>query len=370
MEVFQVKDKRGLKEFIKLPWKIYEDNPYWVPPLIKEQERVLTPVNPFFKHAEVAMFIVKDNSTSVGRIAAIVDYNYQDYYKEKAGAFGFFESIDDYQVARTLFDCTVEWLKTKGVEIITGPLSPSTNEECGLLIEGFKQSPFIMMPYNHPYYSRLIEKYGFKKERDLLAYEIFLNRDNDPTSKWFALKEKAEKKGIKIRSINLKNLEKEIEIIRDIYNSAWSKNWGFVPMTDEEMLWMGKRLKPLAEPELILIAEIEGTPAGFVMALPNYNQILKKLNGTMNPIGAMKLLWHSRKIKELRFITFGIKEEHRRNRYLSLLYSKFINNAKAKGYQLAEISWILENNLIPQNGIIRHLGGKVSKRYRIYGMRV
>lgn len=370
MKIAQVKDRSDLKEFIKVPWKIYECNTYWVPPLIKDQEKVLTPVNPFFKHAEVALFIAKDNSVPVGRIAAIVDYNYQDYYKEKAGAFGFFESIDNYHVARDLFDCAVDWLKTKKVEMVVGPLNPSTNEECGLLVEGFNQSPSIMMPYNHSYYSGFIEKYGFNKERDLLAYYTFLNRDKDSTSKCFTLQEEAKKKGIKIRSINLKKLESEIEIIRDIYNSAWSKNWGFVPMTDVEMLWMGERLKPLADPELILITEVEGVPAAFIMALPNYNLILKELNGTIGPTSVMKLLWNTRKIKELRFISFGIKEEYRRNRYLSVLYYKFINNAIAKGYQLAEISWILEDNLIAQNSIIRHLNGKVSKKYRIYGMKL
>ncbi|KPJ58668.1 MAG: hypothetical protein AMJ42_02875 [Deltaproteobacteria bacterium DG_8] len=368
MKIVQVKNKSELREFIKIPWKIYEGNPYWVPPLIKEQERILTPVNPFFKHADVELFMAKDNSNPIGRIAAIIDYNYQDYYQEKAGAFGFFESIDDYEVAQALFDQVFEWLKTKKVEMIMGPLNPSTNEECGLLVEGFERSPFIMMPYNHSYYPHLMEKYGFEKERDLLAYEVILNRDYG--SKWLALSEKFKKKAVKIRSINLKKLKREIEIIRDIYNSAWSENWGFVPMTDEEIHWMGRRLKPLAEPELILIAEIEGFPAGFVMALPNYNNLLKKLNGTINPISAMKLLWNSRKIKEVRFVTLGIKGGYRRNRYLLPIFSEFIKNAIAKGYQLAEISWILEDNLNPQNAIIKHLGGKISKKYRIYGMRL
>ena len=368
MKIVQVKDKSELREFIKLPWRIYEGNPYWVPPLIKEQEKILTPVNPFFTHAEVKLFMAKDNSTPIGRIAAIVDYNFQNYHQEKAGAFGFFESINDYEVARALFDRVVEWLKKKEVEVIIGPLNPSTNEECGLLIEGFKKNPFIMMPYNLSYYPHFLEKYGFKKGRDLLAYEVILNRDYG--SKWFALLKEAKRKGVEIRSINLKKLKREIEIIRDIYNSAWSKNWGFVPMTDEEMCWMGERLKPLAEPELILIAEVEGVPVGFVMALPNYNQILKRLNGTINPIGAIKLLWNSKKIKELRFITLGIKDIYRRNRYLSLLYSEFIKNARNKGYQLAEISWVMEDNLNPQNSIIKHLNGTMSKRYRIYCMRL
>jgi len=370
MEIVQVKDRSDLEEFIKIPWKIYEGNPYWVPPLVKEQEKVLTHVNPFFKHAETALFIAKNNSTPLGRIAAIVDYNYQDYCQEKAGAFGFFESINDYKVAKALFDCVVKWLKTKKIEVTIGPLNPSTNEECGLLVEGFEKDPFIMMPYSHSYYPQFLEKYGFKKEKDLLAYEFVLKRGEESTSKWFALSEKAKEKGIEIRSINLKNLKNEIGIIQDIYNSAWSKNWGFVPMTDEEMLWMGKRIKPLADPELILIAEVEGTPVGFSMAIPNYNRALKKLNGTLGPIGTMKLLWNSRKIKELRFITLGIKEEYRRNRYLSLLYYEFTKNAIAKGYKLAEISWILEDNLNPQNGIIKHLSGKVSKKYRIYGMKI
>jgi len=369
MEIIQVKERSELKEFIKLPWKVYEGNPYWVPPLIKEQEKILTPVNPFFKHSDVALFMAKDNSTPVGRVAAIVDYNYQDYYKEKAGAFGFFESIDDYEVTSALFYQVVGWLRTKKVETVIGPLNPSTNEECGLLVEGFRKSPFIMMPYNHSYYLRFLEKYGFKKERDLLAYEISIaNEDSD--SKWFALSEGAKKRGIEIRPINFRNLRREVEIIRDIYNSSWGENWGFVPMNNDEMLWMGERLKSLARPELILIAEIKGDPAGFVMALPNYNQVLKKLNGSINPVGAVKLFWNSRKIKELRFITLGIKEEYRRNRYLSLLYYEFIKNARAKGYQMAEISWVLEDNLIAKNSVIKHLNARISKRYRIYGMKI
>lgn len=368
MKIVQVKDGSQLKEFIKLPWKIYAGNPYWIPPLIREQQRVLSPVNPFFKHADVVLFLAINNTTTLGRIAAIVDYRYQEYCKAKAGAFGFFESIDDNDVAGALLERASAWLETRGVKTIVGPLNPSTNEECGLLVEGFGQSPFIMMPYTHSYYPQLVEQYGFRKEKDLLAYEFVLN--GDFTSKWSALSEQAKKKGIRIRAINLRNLEKEIEIIRDIYNSAWSKNWGFVPMTDEEMLWMGKRLKPLAKPELTLIAEAEGAPAGFAMALPNYNQILKKLNGTIGPLGAIKLLWHSRRIKGLRFITMGIKEGYRINRYIALLHTEIIRNAQANGYQQGEISWVLEDNLIPHNSIIKHLNGKVSKKYRIYGMEI
>lgn len=370
MEIIQVKGRRDFNQFIKTPWKIYQGNPHWVPPLVKEQEKILTPVNPFFKHAETALFIAKNNSTLLGRIAGIVDYHYQDYHQEKAGAFGFFESINDYQVARALLDCVVDWLKAKKVNLVIGPFNPSTNEECGLLVEGFEKDPFIMMPYTHSYYPQLLEAYGFTKKRDLLAYEIDLEGGDESSEKWFALSEKAKEKGINIRSMNLKNMENEIGIIRDIYNSAWSSNWGFVPMTDEEMLWMGRRIKPLTDPELILIAEVEGHPAGFVMAIPNYNHVLKKLNGTIGPIGAMKLLWHSRKTKELRFITLGIKSEYRKNRYLSLLYYEFKKNAIAKGYRLAEVSWILEDNLIAQNSIIRHLNGKLSKKYRIFGLEI
>jgi len=359
------KDEENLKNFFLLPFKIYKGDPYWVPPLISEVKEILGEKNPFWKHAEKVIFTCYKNGEIVGRIVGIIDYNHINFHKEKCGFFGFFEVVNDLDVVKRLFTYVEEWAKEKGMEILRGPMNPSTNDECALLIEGFASPPFLMMTYNPPYYINLIEKCGYKKAKDLYAW--LMPVVNGPVERLKRLSEKVKEKfpKLKVREIDLKNFRREVDIVLDIYNSAWEKNWGFVPMTKEEIEHMAKKLKPLVDPGLLQIAFYENDPAGFLMALPDYNQVIKMLNGRLTPIGIIKLLYYAPKIRTCRLLTLGIKEKYRKIGIDVLLYWHSLDYALKKGYKWCEFSWILEDNILT-NRAAEMMGGMLYKRYRIY----
>jgi GNAT superfamily N-acetyltransferase len=358
-----VTNEYTLRRFVRFPWKVYRGIPQWVPPLIREEIKILSSSNPFFEHAETKLFLAKRGYLTVGRIAAIVDRNFIRAQNVKAGHFGFFEVIPDYETARVLYDRAVEWLKEKGMELVLGPMNPSTNEQCAFLVEGFEYEPNFMMPYNPEYYPLFAEKYGFKKARDLLAYEVDVMED--APDRWVRIAELVKRKGFTVRPLNLKNFLKESDIIQDIYNAAWRENWGFVPMTREEMLWMGKRLKPLAVPGLTQIVEYKGEPVGFTVNLPNYNKVLKRLNGRLGLLGIFHFFQYSKEITELRCMTLGIKSAYRKKGVDALLCLESWKAARDMGLKKAEFSWILEEN-IPMRNFLEQIGAKVTKRYRIY----
>ncbi|MBI5198414.1 MAG: N-acetyltransferase [Nitrospirae bacterium] len=363
----RVEDGKDLKDFINLPFKLYENDPYWVPPLISDQKALFSRKNPFFEHAEVAFFIAKKNGIPAGRIAAIVNYKHIEFHNEKVGFFGFFETIHDNTVAKALFDKTKEWLKDKGMEIMRGPMNFSINEECGFLIEGFDTSPFLMMPYNPPYYPERVEGYGLKKAKDLFAYIINVPENMEPRVSRIA--DMARSHGAMVRKIDMKRFDDEIETFKHVYNSAWEKNWGFIPMTEKEIEWMAKRLKQLIVPELALIAEIEGKPAGFFLAIPDYNQVLKRLSGHLFPTGILKLLWYSRKITDIRVLIMGVLKEHRRKGIDALIYHEAWKAARNREYKRAEFSWVLEDNVLVHR-VAKMLGARLYKKYRIYEIRI
>ncbi|MFQ6617789.1 MAG: N-acetyltransferase [Fidelibacterota bacterium] len=366
VRLIKVEDKKGLNRFIKFAWKIYKGDPYWVPPLISEQKKFFNPsVNPFFQHSEVDFFLVEKNGELSGRIAAILNRNHNEFQGERTGFFGFFESVNDREVSDTLFDAAAEWLKKRGMEVMRGPMNFSTNDECGLLVEGFNSSPVIMMTYNPPYYSELIENYGFKKAKDLYAYMI----DNpEPPEKLVRGVELIKrKKNISLRNVNLKKFDEEVEVIHDIYNSAWEKNWGFIPMTDDEFYYLAKNLKTIVNPELAFIAEVNGLPAGFSLAIPNVNEALIKINGRLFPSGFIKLLWYFKKIKSLRIITMGVKKEFRFMGIDALFYLETFRAGVRRGYKWAEMSWILEDNLMMIRAL-EDLNARRYKTYRIYDL--
>ncbi len=370
MNIEQVNSKAGLDEFIRFPWRVYRGNPHWVPPLVSEVQFVLSEKNPFFHHAQAAYFLAHKNGSVVGRIAAIIDRNHINIHNEQAGFFGYFECLPDLAVAQELLNAASSWLKERDIEIMRGPMNPSTNDECGFLLEGFDSPPMIMMTYTPPYYLEYMVHCGLQKSKDLFAYIVVVD-DVAVAERLERLSQGVRKRipGLTVRPANMKQFDRELEVVKDIYNSAWSKNWGFVPMTDEEIESMAKRLKPLISPDLLIIAEIDGKPAAFFMVVPDYNQVLSRLNGRLLPFGIFKFLWYARKITDIRGITLGVKEEYRRKGIEALLYLESFKAAKRKGYHRAEMSWILEDNTLMQRGC-NLMGGKLYKKYRIYEKRL
>ncbi len=365
ISIEEVKTRHDLMAFIRFPWKIYQGNLYWVPPLIKDHLQKFSPKSPFRGHAEMVLYLAYRGNEIVGRIAGIIDRHYIEFHQEKLGFFGFFESIDDSEVANLLLFSVAAWLRERGMEKMAGPMNPSTNDECGLLIDAFDASPCLMMPYNPPYYPALIEGWGLKKGMDLYAYWLqqdLFNYDRLDRITQRILKREPQ---LTVRPLNLRKFDEELKTIKDIYNNSWSKNWGFVPMTDEEIDDLAKNLKPIVIPELVLFAYHGESPVAFATALPDYNVVLKHLNGKLGLLGAIKYLYFSRKINTVRIMLLGVKHSFQKKGIEGLLYIEIFKRGTKRGYPQGECSWILENNLLMQHGI-EAMGGRRYKTYRIY----
>jgi len=301
----------------------------------------------------------------VGRIAAIVDQAYLSYYGEKVGYFGFFEAPDDREVAAALIERAKEILRGRGMRRMIGPMNPSTNYECGLLVEGFTTPPYIMMPHNPPYYGALLEGVGLRKAKDLYANMIIGDGTIPERLKRIVRKVRERMPALRVRPVNVRDFKGEIQRVLTIYHEAWGRNWGFVPMSEEEISFMAKKLKPLIVPDFALFAEIGEEAVGFVLALPNYNQVLKRLNGRIGPIGILKFLYYARRIDELRVLLLGVRPVYQRRGIETLLYFEVFDRGYRRGYKRGEMSWILEDNRLMQKGI-EALGGRRYKTYRIY----
>jgi GNAT superfamily N-acetyltransferase len=359
----EVLGNKDLDEFIRFPLSLYSKDPLYVSPLIKELKEQFSDKNPFFDHAKVKFFIAEKDGRCAGRIVSIINQRHIQFHDEKAGFFGFFECINDNAVSSLLLDRVSGELKQEGMEVMRGPMNFSTNEECGFLINGFNERPMLMTPYNMPYYNKLMEDYGMYKTKDLYAY-IYTTKDKLP-EKVLRVAAIAEKRGIRVRPINKKNFDAEMMVFKEVYNSAWEKNWGFIPLTDEELYYLGSRLKQIAVPELTLIAEEDGRPVGFMGLLPDFNYVLKYMKGRLNPLTVIKALYHSRKIKDLRVLLLGIKKEYRNKGVDAILFREGFKGIKKGGYRRVEFSWILEDN-IPVQRIVEMVGGELYKQYRIY----
>ena len=365
IDVTPIQSPADLKDFINLPWTIYRDDPHWVPPLRSDLKKRLDKSQyPFFDHAEAEFLIARCEGRVVGRIAAIKNDAHIDFHEEQVGFFGFFESIDDPEVAATLFSHAAQWLRERKLEVMRGPVNYSTNDDCGLLVEGFDSPPVILMSYNPPYYPNLIEDFGFEKAKDLLAYEITddvqVPERLERTVQWIKKRKK-----ITIRPLVKKQIHQEILRVKEIYNAAWEKNWGFIPMTDREIDYMAQELIQIIDPDLLLFAEIEEEPVAFILALPDFYVALKHVNGRLFPFGLLKLLWYKRKIDTARVLTFGIKEKYRQQGIDALMYYEVYKIGVAKGYRRGEMSWILEDNIL-MNRAAANMGATLYKRYRIY----
>jgi len=365
IKVRKVESKSDLKQFILFPWKIYIRDDKWVPPLLFDVARRLNKKhNPYFEHAKAEYFLAEKNGELVGRITAQVDEHYLEHWKERVGQFGFFEAIDDQEVANALFDTAKGWLRDQGQEKMQGPFNFTINDECGLLVDGFDTPPMILMTHNPKYYQKLCESYGMKKAMDLLAYRTEASTEPDPIIVNFAelLKQKHE---IKVRNMDWKNFAREMDGFVQIYNSAWEKNWGMVPLTEKELRAHASELRLLAMfwPEMNFFAEVNGKPIGMSITLPNFNEVLINTNGRLLHPGTLKFLTH--KIRSCRVFALGVKQEYRRLGVGAIFYIETLNSARRKGFQWGEMSWILENNE-PMRRAIERMGGTVYKTYRIY----
>ena len=329
-----------------------------------QKELLNTHKHPFYAHAEMQCFLARRDGQVCGRVAGIVDRNYNEFQKEDAGFFGFFESTDDVEVARAVMEAARKWLLARGAKVIRGPVNPSTNYECGILVEGFDSAPIIMMPYNSPSYPRMLEAVGLRKCKDLLAYWTTPSAVNGAKVERVA-RRAAGSQGVHIRTIDMRKFDEEVKMLWQLYNSTWARNWGFVPMTREEFLHEAAEMKQILKPELVLIGEVEGRAVGFALALPNINLALKHAGGKLFPLGVFKILYHQRLIKELRVVALGVVEEYRTVGVAAGFYAELIRNAGTLGYGLSELSWILEDNVL-MNRSLKTMGAKKYKTYRIY----
>jgi hypothetical protein len=368
LDVFSLNSKRDFNDFIKLPWQIYKGNPYWVPPLISEIKEILDlQKNPFWEHARRELFIARQDGKVVGRIAAIVDDTHNSFHEEKTGFFGFFESVNDQKVANILYDTAKAWLVKGGMTIMRGPASPSLNDECAFLSEGFDLPPTVMMPYSPPYYLELSEKYGLKKAKGMYAMLVKTGTEGIPERIERMVNIVKKRTKVTIRPADFKQFDREIKYLKEIYNAAWEKNWGFVPMTDKEIDLAAKKLKQFAVPGLIQFAEIDGVPVGVTVTVPDINQALIKINGRLDPISILKLLYYKRKIDGARSLIGGVKREYRSTGIIAVLFYETAKAGLKLGYKWSELGWNLEDNdLINEFDIA--IGGKIYKKYIMYEM--
>jgi hypothetical protein len=364
--VVPVKTEKDFKKFIDFPYKLYKNNRYWVPVLKRDIRNLFDKEkNPFWNHAEKELYLAYRDKLLSGRICAIIDYNFIEFWNEKTGYFGFFECDDDEEAASALFEQVKESHKSKGITKFIGPMNFSTNDECGILIEGFYTPPFIMMIHNYEYYPKLVEAAGLKKAKDMYAYYIDIKDAPLEYLERLCSVVRRRVQDLKVRPINLDDFKNEVRRVKEIYNDAWSRNWGFVPLTDEEIDALAKNLKPLIQPELVIMIEIDSVPVAVSLTIPNYNIVLKKLNGRLGPIETLKFLYYKAKIKEGRLMIMGVRKQYRKMGLESLLFLESFKAGQNLGYTGGELSWILEDNYVTNNAIVK-MGGKPYKTYRIY----
>lgn len=365
VEIVPVEDSQMRRKFLEFPYSLYRDDPHWVPPLRIAQKQLFdTKKHPFYAHADAQFFLARRGDQVVGRIAAIFDQNFNEFQKDRVGFFGFFESVDSQPVAEALLGAVREWLLKHCPRAVLGPVNPSTNYECGLLVDGFDASPRVMMTYNPRYYPTLMENAGLHKAKDLYCYN---------TSPVQVLGGKAERvadralksRHVRIRPLSMKHFDQEVEVVWQIYSSAWSRNWGFVPMTREEFAFMAGDMKSILVPEFVLVGEVNGRAVGFALALPDINMALKHAGGRLLPLGLLKILYYQRFIRNLRVLALGIVEEFRTAGVAAGFYAALIREARRLHYQDCEISWVLEDNVL-MNRSVEALGAKRNKIYRIY----
>jgi hypothetical protein len=358
LQIVKVENRKALNNFIRVLWPLYKDDPAWVPPLMLERRMQLAPSNPYFEHADYSSWIAYRDRTPVGRISAQIDQLHLDRYQDATGFFGMLEAENNSETFQILMDTAENWLRTRGMQRVAGPYNLSINQELGLLVEGFETPPVVMMGHALPYYAERIEENGYRKEKDLLAYMLDAEFAHPPAMQAIMVRAK---KRVKTRSLRKSDFKEELKLIRDIFNDAWSQNWGFIPFTDPEFQHLGKDLKMLVADDLIAIAELDGEPAAFGVVLPNINEIIRDLNGRLLPFGWLKLLWRLKVKypKTARVPLFGAA--------LAFSVITAVQSPVVKhGIKQLELSWILEDNKGMRN-IVEAISGRAYKTYRIYG---
>lgn len=367
-----VQTSAQLHEFVRFPWHVYEHDPYWVPALYHERLTFLDKrLNPFFAHAEAEYFIARRGSHMVGIIAALLNHRHNEFQGQNVAHFGLFEVLPDLETAVALLQAVCAWAKSRGVDRILGPMNLSTNDECGLLIDGFDSPPVVMMTYNPRYYQDYLEAAGFHKAMDLWAWyarteEVIANL---PPKLWHVVEKVRERYGLRVRQLNLADWDREVALVKGLYNSAWAKNWGFVPMTEAEFARLAHMLRPILDPAVAFAVEKAGKPVGFALSLPDVNQPLLRAHPRptlADSYYASVYTWLNRRHTDgLRVLVLGVIESYRQRGVDALMYYETIKAAQAHGYRWVEASWILETNDM-MNRSIAMMGGQVYKTYRIY----
>ena len=369
IEIREVTGKRALHAFIRVPWSIYKDDPNWVPPLIAERKETFSPKHPFFKHASWCAWVAYRDGQAVGRISAQVDRLYLKQNDNKTGFFGLIEAPDDGEVFKALFITAENWLHNQGMRQIIGPFNLCINQDLGILIEGFDTPPYVMTGHSPPYYGPAIEACGYQPAQDILAYELDSETLTIPRVMQALIARTGER--IKVRNLDRKAKDSEMEVMRNIFNDAWQNNWNFSPFTREEFNAVGRELLMVVPDGFIQIAEIDGEDAAFCVLLPNINEVIQDLNGRLLPFGWAKLLWRLKVKfpKSARVPLMGVRQKYQNTRFgPALAYMTIkavIDVGKAKQLERVEMSWILDHNHGVRN-IIESIGGEITKRYRLY----
>ncbi len=366
--IIEVSDWKWKKRFIDFPHDLFEDDPNYVPEIFLGQKDLLSEKsNPFFQHSKIQLFLALRNDKIVGRIAAIRNNKYIEFAGANAGFFGLFDVIDDYEVAKLLLDTASNWLRKEGLASVIGPANLSTNDTAGLLVEGFDSPPVIMMTYNKPYYADFLERYGFHKQMDLLAYHgnhATTNRKSLELSQ--RIQERLAGKGITFRNPEMKKFKQELSEVRKVYKGAWDRNWGFVPPTDTEFDHMAEGLKMVIDPRFAIFAEHNGKLVGFALAVPDINTVAINIKrGRLFPFGIFKLLLQKSKVKSVRIILLGVLPEYRKLGIEGIFYANILSKGIELGHTHGEASWILDNNEMMKKGV-ENAGMKPYKRYRMY----
>jgi hypothetical protein len=368
LNVTPVSGRSGLDDFIKVPWAVYEDDPCWVPPLKMERRDALSPKHPFFEHARWQPFVAYRDGRAVGRISAQIDDLYQERHDPKGGFFGMFESIPDDAVIDGLFSSAEAWLAERGCENVVGPFNLGINQEVGLLVDGFDSSPFFMMGHGMPYYREALARLGYAEVQRMLAYEMPVLFER-PRLMNVMMKQLGPR--VTMRTLDRRNLVEELELLRDIFNDAWSENWKFVPWTPSEFLAVGKEMMMLIPPDFVQIAEVDGEPAAFIVMLPNLNEAIGDLDGRLLPFGWAKLLWRIkvRYPKSGRVPLMGVRRRFHHTRLgpglAMFCISALREPSHRAGLERAELSWILEDNQ-GMRSILETVGGEVTRTYAMF----
>jgi GNAT superfamily N-acetyltransferase len=367
LEVRPVGSRKDLTTFIKLPWRLYRNEPNWVPPLIFERRQFLDRAkNPFFKHAEAEYFLAWRDGRAVGRITAQVDRHFNEFQGNDWGMFGFFECEDDPEAVAALLGAAEAWLRARGRDRMVGPMNFTTNDECGVLVEGFDLMPTVLTDYTQRSYPGLLEGAGLVKAMDLFMWHLDVSDRSRVNQAIWDIAERVESKyGVVCRHFRKKELDAEVDRFLEIYNAAWEKNWGFVPLTEDEVRHYAKQLKPLLDENWAMVAEKDGETVGAALTLPDFNQVLKRMNGRLLPLGWAKFLWYRRKVDRVRVFALGVKREWQHTGIAAKLYEMHFDSAATTPQRGGEMGWILETNKA-MNRAMEGMGGHIVRKYRLY----